>query len=150
MTVKLVSEYLIGLAGLVAGGGFGLAVGALRSTAIGVWDARVSVPLLLAAAGAHLALIGAVEPMRQVLFALYGIALLAVVLLAAVGVGIWRLGGVLLPAGSIAAYFYFAIPEHQADFVGLGVKLVELAAMVAVLVPVVRRKPAEGTRQVVT
>jgi hypothetical protein len=46
------------------------------------------------------------------------------------------LGAVIFPAGSIAAYFYLALPEHQADYIGLLVKVAELAAIVAAVVPV--------------
>ncbi len=135
MRIVFESEYVIGLAGLVIGVLAGLIVGAVRGGKLGRWDARASAPLLLGAAGAHLALISAVEPRRQVLFALYGLALIGVVAFAALGWSIWRLGGVVFPAGSIAAYFYFAIPEHQADYIGLLVKLVEVVAIVAVAVP---------------
>ncbi|HET7419201.1 MAG TPA: hypothetical protein VFL27_02340 [Candidatus Dormibacteraeota bacterium] len=149
MTVKLETEYLIAIAGLIAGAGVGLAIGALRSGAVDRWDARLTLPLLLAAAGAHLVLISAVEPLRQVLFGLYTIALICVAVVAAAGVGIWRAGGVLLPAGSISAYFYFALQVHQADFVGLGVKTVELAAIVAVLAGLARARTTGGRRTVV-
>ena len=126
--------------GLVVGGGLGFAVGAARGGTLSPWDARASVPLLLAAAGAHVALISAVEPMRQVLFTLYGLALVGVVVFAAVGWSIWRLGGVLFPLGSIAGYFFFAIQVHQVDYGGLFVKVVEVAAITAVVVPVFRRQ----------
>jgi hypothetical protein len=149
MTVKLETEYLIAIVGLIVGGGIGVAVGAMRSAAIDIWDARVTLPLLLAAAGAHLVLISAVEPMRQILFGLYGLGLIGVAVFAAAGLGIWRAGGVLLPAGSIAAYFYFAIPEHQADFVGLGVKIIELAAIVAVIGGLARARSAGERRPMV-
>lgn len=137
MTLFLVPPYLIALVGLVVGIGAGLGVGTARRTKVSPWDARVSMPLLLGAAGAHLALLGAVEPLRQVLFGLYGLALFGVVAFAAMGWSIWRLGGVIFPAGSIATYFYFAIPEHHADYVGVLIKLVEVIAMVAVLLPLV-------------
>jgi hypothetical protein len=140
MRVYLVNQYLIALIGLFVGVVVGLAIGAARSKALSLWDARVSVPLLLGASGAHLVLISAVEPMRQVLFGLYGLALISVVVFAASGWSIWRLGGVLFPAGSIAAYFYFAFPEHQADYVGLFVKLVEVATIASVLIPVLHSR----------
>jgi hypothetical protein len=140
MTIHYVGAYLIALVGLVVGAAAGVAVGATREGTLARWDGRLTLPLLLGAAGAHLALIGAVEPLRQTLFGLYGLALLAVVGVAAMGWSIWRLGGTVLPAGSIAAYFYFAIPAHQADYVGLLVKLVELAAIAAVVAPVFTRR----------
>lgn len=143
MNIQLVSGYLVGLAGLVIGAGVGLAIGAARRAALTRSDALVAIPLLLGAAGAHLALIGSVEPKRQLLFGLYGLALLGVVGFAALGLPIWRLGGVVFPAGSIAAYFYFAFLVHQADYVGLLIKVVELVAIVTVLIPVFRR---EGRR----
>jgi hypothetical protein len=49
------------------------------------------------------------------------------------GLGIWRLGAIVLPAGSILAYAYFAVIGHQADVAGLAVKAVELATIAAAL-----------------
>ena len=135
MTIHLLPEYLVGLVGVAIGLGAGLALGAMRRQMLSTLDARASLPLLLAAGGGHLALIGAVEPLRQVLFGLYGLALVGVALFALVGWSIWRLGGALFPLGSIAAYFYFATPEHQADYVGLLIKVIELAAIVVVVLP---------------
>lgn len=143
MTIQLVREYLVALPGLLVGGGIAMAVGAARGGTITRWDARVSLPLLVAALGAHVVLITAVEPTRQLLFGLYALALLGVVGCALVGWSIWRLGGVVFPAGSIAAYFYFAIQVHEADYVGLLVKLVELGTIAAVLLPLFK---GEGKR----
>lgn len=140
MTVHLISAYLIALLGLVIGIAAGLVVGAARARTLTRTDARLAIPLLLGAAGAHLILIGSVEPTRQLLFGLYGLALMGVVVFAAIGWSIWRLGGVVFPAGSIAGYIYFALPEHQADYVGLLIKVVELIAIVAVIVPVLRHE----------
>lgn len=146
MTIHLVGEYLIAILGLLVGAGVGLAVGAVPRAALSGWDAYATLPLLLAAAGAHLSLIGVVEPMRQVLFGLYGLALLGVAGFAALGWSIWRLGAILFPAGSIAAYFYFALSAHQADYVGLGVKLVELAAIAASLAVLIRPEARHSQR----
>lgn len=85
MKIVFESEYVIGLAGLIVGVLMGLVVGAVRGGTLARWDARASAPLLLGPAGAHLALISAVEPRRQVLFALYGLALIGVVAFAALG-----------------------------------------------------------------
>jgi hypothetical protein len=101
------------------------------------WDARVTLPLLLAAAGAHLALVSVVELQRQLMFGLYVLALIVTVALAVGGWRIWRLGAVLLPLGSILAYAYFAGQVHQADVVGLVVKIVEVAAAAAAVRPVI-------------
>ena len=144
MSVHLVQAYAI--AGLGVGAAVGLIVTAAfrptisRTRAMRDWDAWVTVPLLLAAAGAHLILITQVGLQRQVLFGLYGVALIGTAVFAVAGLAIWRLAAVIFPAGSIAAYFYFALPEHQADYIGLLVKVVELAAIVAALVPVFARK----------
>lgn len=145
MRVVFESEYVIGLVGLVIGAVVALVIGAIRGGTMSRWDARSSAPLLLGAAGAHIALISVVEPMRQVLFALYGLALIGVVLFAAAGWSIWRLGAIVFPAASIAAYFYFALPERQADYIGVLVKLVELAAIVAVVVPLLRTRDRRRT-----
>jgi hypothetical protein len=138
MRIFLEPEYLVGLVGLVIGAGVGVALGVGRGGLQSQWDRHATLPLLLAAGGAHLALTGAVEPLRQVLFGLYGLALIGTAFFAAMGWGIWRLGGIVFPVGSIAAYFYFAIPEHQADYVGLLIKLVEVVAVVSVAVPLLR------------
>ena len=146
MAVELEKEYLVAIGGLAVGAVVGLIVMAAsrrsitRARSMRTWDSRFTLPLLVAAAGAHLVLIPAVEPQRQVLFGLYGAALLGVVIFAIAGLGIWRLGAVLFPAGSIAAYFYFALPEHHADYIGLLVKVVELMAIAAAIVPVFRSR----------
>ena len=60
------------------------------------------------------------------------------------GAAVWRLGAVALPAGSILAYAYFAVLAHEADVIGLLVKVVELLAIAAALAPLVRLQPARG------
>ena len=140
MTVQFERAYLIALLGLAVGAAVGLIAAAAYSRArLGRWDARVTIPLLLAAAGAHLVLIPVVESRRQLLFGRYFAALIGNVIFAMVGLSIWRLGAVLLPFGSVLAYFYFAFQVHQADYVGLTVKVVEVAAIAAALVPITRR-----------
>ena len=68
MHVVLIPNYLFGLAGLVAGGAVGLLVAAVANNGrLPARDARVTAPLLLAAAVAHLVLIPFVELERQVL-----------------------------------------------------------------------------------
>jgi hypothetical protein len=146
--VHLVKSYLPALAALPAGAAAGLAVAwaAKRSRIgggrLGPWDARTTLPLLVAAAAAHLALLPVVEQLRVVLFTLYAISLLGTVGLAIAGIGVWRAGAVLLPLGSIAGYFYFALLFHSMDAVGLLVKLVEVLAIAAAMVPVLRQQPA--------
>jgi len=151
--VAFVKDYLPALAALPVGAiaGLGLTTvakrGALSEGKLGDWDRWATVPLLLAAAAAHLALLPVVEPLRMVLFTLYAISVLATVGLAVAGIGIWRIGAVVFPLGSIAGYFFFAFVAHQVDVVGLLVKLVEVVAIVAALVPVLRdRPPQPGSR----
>jgi hypothetical protein len=145
--VNLVKDYLPALAVLPVGFIVGLALAwAANRSGLGrgrleAWDARITVPLLVAAAAGHLALLPVVEQLRVVLFTLYAISLLATVGLAIAGIRIWRLGAVVFPLGSIAGYFYFALLVHQADAVGLLVKLVELVAIGAALFPILRRQP---------
>jgi len=146
MAVHLIRSYLVALAGLGIGAAVGLIL-ALACRRVRTWDAWVTIPLLLAAAGAHIALIPQVEAQREVLFGLYGAALVGTVIVALAGLAIWRVGAVVFPAGSIAAYFYFALPTHQADYVGLIVKLVELAAICAALVPMLARERSYGGRR---
>ncbi|PYR20347.1 MAG: hypothetical protein DMF98_23665, partial [Acidobacteria bacterium] len=139
--VQFTPEYLVAVVGLAVGAAAGGSLtGLIRRSGdqsrIDIWDARVPAPLLLATAGAHLVLIPVVELQRQVMFGLYFVALLATVGLAIAGWRIWRLGAVLLPAGSILAYEFFAGKAHEADVIGLAVKLVELAAIAAALRPV--------------
>src|SRR5690348_8891094 len=123
--VQFEKDYLAALGGLALGAIAGVLLAAVlgRSRAVrqrlGNWDARITVPLLGAAAAAHLALLPAVEPMRMLLFGLYAVALVVTVGMAFAGIGIWRLGAVALPTGSILAYFYFAVGAHQADVIGL-------------------------------
>src|SRR5438477_12434119 len=137
MTIQLEQECLVALLGLAVGAAAGLSAAAAYSRAaprripLGPWDARVTIPLLLAAAGAHLVLIPVVEPTRQLLFGLYFAALIGAVVFALAGLSIWRLGAALLPAGSIAAYFSFALHVHHADYVWLTVKVIEPAAVAA-------------------
>ena len=141
--VQFIPQYLDAVVGMGVGAAAGWIVAAATNrrsgdaTRLGGWDAHVTVPLLLAAAGAHLALVPVVELQRQLMFSLYVLALIVTVVLAVGGWGIWRLGAVLLPLGSILAYGYFAGLVHEADVVGLAVKFVELAAVAAALRPVI-------------
>ena len=154
--IQFVPQYLVAVIGLAVGAAAGIVLAAAmrrrpaRANRLAASDAWIAAPLLLAAAGAHLALIPAVEPQRQMLFGLYGVALLVTVALGAGGWRIWRLGAVLLPLGSILAYGYFAGREHEADVVGLVVKAVELAAIGAAVWPVLsaRRQTQERRRSV--
>jgi hypothetical protein len=149
VTVQFVQSYLIGVVGAVVGAIIGLVGATVTRRWFGAWDALVTVPLLLAAAGGHLFLIPVEVVMLQVLFGLYGAALIATVIVGIARISIWRLGAVLFPAGSIAAYFYFGVQVHQVDYIGLGLKIVELAAIVAALVPVtVLNRSARGRRMV--
>jgi hypothetical protein len=154
--VQFIPQYLVAVIGLVVGVSSGWIVSATMNrrsgdaTRIDGWDARVTIPLLLAAAGAHLALIPIVELQRKLMFGLYVLALIITVALAVAGWRIWRLGAVLLPLGSILAYGYFAGQVHEADVVGLTVKIVELAAVAAALRPVVsaRRRAQDGRQRI--
>jgi len=156
--IQFVPQYLVAVIGLAVGAAAGIVLAAAmrRRPALAnrlvASDAWIAVPLLLAAAGAHLVLIPVVEQQQQMLFGLYGVGLLVTVALGAAGWRIWRLGAVLLPLGSILAYGYFAGREHEADVVGLVVKLVELAAIGAALWPVfsARRQTQERRRSVST
>lgn len=147
MAVQFVVNYVVALAGLAVGGvaGFLVALGAGRAS---TWDRRTTLPLVLAAGAAHLALIPVVEPQRQLLFGLYFLGMGGVFVLALLGAGIWRLGAIVLPAGSILAYFYFGLLAHQVDFVGLAVKVIEAAAIVAAVAGLVASRDAtEGSRR---
>jgi len=154
--IQFVPQYLVAVIGLAVGAAAGIVLAAAmrRRPALAnrliASDAWIAVPLLLAAAGAHLVLIPVVEQQQQMLFGLYSVGLLVTVALGAAGWRIWRLGAVLLPLGSILAYGYFAGREHEADVVGLVVKLVELAAIGAALWPVfsARRQTQERRRSV--
>lgn len=150
--VQFIPQYLVAVGGMVVGGLSGwMLAAALDQRSGGArridrWDTRVTVPLLLAAAGAHLALVPAVELQRQLMFGLYVLALIVTVAFAAVGWRIWRLGAVLLPLGSILAYAYFAAQVHEADVVGLTVKIVELTAVGAAVRPVLKAFRVRGQR----
>lgn len=142
MTIHFVGSYVVALGGLALGGVVGLV--AMRTASaklrrIGSWDATATLPLLIAVAAAHLALIPVVEPARQVMFGLYVLSVTGVVVVAVLGWRIWRIGAVLLPLGSIGGYFYFAALVQEADYIGLAVKVVELAAIACALMPVLRR-----------
>jgi hypothetical protein len=154
MVVHLIRSYLIALVGLVIGAGLGLVATAIAQRRAGSklrrWDARLTVPLLLAAAGAHVVLIPAVELQRQVMFGLYVAALTGVVVMAIAGLRVWRLGAVVLPAGSIAAYAYLAVVGHAADIAGIAVKIVELGAILAAVKPVLIRSTSGSEQPVVT
>jgi hypothetical protein len=129
MTLHFVAAYTPALAGLVVGAAVGYLVAARGRFAS--WDARLTLPLLLAAGTAHLFLILAVERERQLLFGLYFVALALTFAAARAGIRAWKLGAVLFPLGSIAGYFYFAVGVHQVDFIGLAVKVVEVCLVVA-------------------
>lgn len=140
MHVVLIHDYLIGFVGLVLGAAAGLVLTRYANRGrMGMRDARLTAPLLLAAGVAHLVLIPAVELERQVLFGLYGLGVIATVAVGLAGFRIWRVGAVLLPAGSIAAYFYFGVLVHQVDYAGLTIKLVEITAVVSALLPAASR-----------
>ncbi|MGH7764678.1 MAG: hypothetical protein ACREOM_09710, partial [Candidatus Dormibacteraceae bacterium] len=96
------------------------------------------IPLLLAVVTAHLVLIPVVELQRQLSFGLYFVAVIIVIVMAIAGFGIWRLGAIFLPIGSILAYGYFAFLGHQADVAGLIVKLVEVAVVAAAVTSLLR------------
>ena len=147
--VHFEGDYLPALAGLLLGALAGLvltAVGRRSEIArrLSDWDARLTAPLLVAAAGAHLALLPVVERQRVVLFSIYAIALLLTVAAGIAGQWAWRVGAVALPAGSILAYAYFAVLAHEADVVGLVIKAAEVAAIAAALTPVVRGRAARS------
>ena len=145
MTVHFVAQYVPALAGLAVGAltGFVIATGTRRPSQ---WDARVTLPLVLAAGAAHLALIPAVEAQRQLLFGLYFAAMTGTFALGLLRVGIWKLGALGFPAGSLLAYFYFALTAHEADFIGLAVKVVEAAVIVAAVRSVLARTEAGERR----
>jgi hypothetical protein len=151
--VQFIPQYLVAVVGMGVGGSAAWILAAAVNRRAGdakridAWDARVTLPLLLATAGAHLSLIPVVELQRQLMFGLYVLALTITVALAAAGWRIWRLGAVLLPLGSIAAYAYFAGQVHEADVVGLVVKIGELAAVAAAVRPVIASRLAARDRQ---
>jgi len=141
MHVVLIPNYLFGLAGLVAGGAAGLVVAvAAKNGRLAARDARVTAPLLLAAAVAHLVLIPFVELERQVLFGLYGLALISTVAIGLAGARIWRVGAVFFPVGSILGYAYFGVLVHQVDYAGLAIKVVELVAIGSALASFASRR----------
>ena len=137
--VQLIPQYLVALVGMVVGVALGWLVAMMTNQRISderrlsAWDARLTIPLLLGVAGAHLVLIPVVELQREVMFGCYTVALVVTVAFAIAGLGIWRLGAIVLPAGSIIAYAYFAVIGHQADVAGLAVKTVELVTIAAAL-----------------
>ena len=151
--VRFIPQYLVAVVGMVVGGSAGWMLAAAMNRRSGDakridgWDARVTLPLLLAAAGAHLALIPVVELQRQLMFGLYVLALIITVALAVGGWRIWRLGAIFLPLGSILAYGYFAGQVHEADVVGLVVKTVELMAVAAAARPVIAARRVRGRNQ---
>ena len=156
--IQFFPQYLVAVIGLGVGAAAGIVLAAAMrrrpadANRLVASDAWIAVPLLLAAAGAHLVLMRVVEQQQQMLFGLYGVGLLVTVALGAAGWRIWRLGAVLLPLGSILAYGYFAGREHGADVVGLVVKVVELAAIGAALWPVLsaRRQTQQRRRSIST
>jgi hypothetical protein len=146
MAVQFVADYLVAFAGLAVGAvaGFLIARGAGRAPSS---DRQLTMPLVLAAGTAHLALIPVVEMQRQVLFGLYFLAMAAVFGAGVVGRGPWRAGAILFPAGSIAGYLYFALIAHQADVVGLVVKAVEIAVITTAVIGIAMRRESMGERK---
>lgn len=149
------SQYLVALVGLAVGAGLGLfimaAASRLASAApIRSWDARLTIPILLAVAVAHASLIPVVEFMRQAMFAVYFFAVVGVIVIAIIGPGIWRLGALLLPTVSIAGYFYFALKGHEADVVGLIVKAVEVVVILVALKPLLSSDRSLTKRDIAT
>ena len=143
--IQFQRDYLPALLGLPLGLVAGLILTALvRGRELAAWDARVTLPLLLGAAAAHLALLTSVEQPRAIFFVLYALSIFATVASGLVGVALWRLAAVALPAASILAYGYFAAVAHEADVIGLLVKVAELAAIAAALIPVLRPRPGRG------
>jgi len=135
MAVQFVQSYLVALGGLVIGAAAGFAVAQVRGAAIGDRGAKLTVTLLAAVGTAHLVLIPVVELERKVMFGLYFVSVVVVVVMALFRWRIWRLGAVLLPVGSILGYAYFAVMVHQVDYIGLAVKVVEVATIAAALTP---------------
>jgi hypothetical protein len=156
MSFQLISSYWIAIVGAVVGAIVGLVLAVWRGRMVDptstttVWDLRVTIPLLFAAAGGHIVLVPQMTQQNQLLFSLYTAAIIVVAILAYGGFSIWRLGAVLFPLGSIAAYFYYAIPARSADYIGLGLKIVELAAIVAALVPLAMPERMRRGRRIVT
>ena len=144
MAIHFEAEYVPAIVGLLIGGAVGYLVAGMRGPT--PTDVRVTLSLLLGAATAHLFLIPVVERERQILFGLYFIALALTFGVALAGTGVWKLGAVLFPAGSILGYFYFAIGAHEVDYIGLLVKVVELGVIVAAARSVVatRKIPSAG------
>jgi len=148
--VQFISDYAPALLGLALGAVAGLILTAgVRRTRVGRqnlgdWDAHLTVPLLTATAVAHLTLLPVVERQRMLLFSLYALALFVTVAIAIAGIAIWRLGAIGLPAGSILAYAYFAVMAREADVVGLVVKVAELTAIAAALLPVMRSRQSHS------
>jgi hypothetical protein len=148
--VQFIPQYVIAIVGIVVGASAGWIAAAVLNRKIAVsrridrWDAGITIPLLLGAAGAHLALVPVVELQRQLMFGLYVLVLIVLVAMAVADWRVWRLGAVLFPLGSILAYGFFAVQAREADVVGLAVKFIELAAIVAALWPVIwtRRRPS--------
>jgi hypothetical protein len=132
MAVHFEVEYVAAVGGLLVGA-FVAWLTAGRLKRADSWDARLTLPLVLAAGAAHVVLIPVVELQRQVLFALYFVAMAGVFTLGALRLSIWRAGAVIFPAGSIFAYFYFAAVAHEADVIGLVVKVVEAGAIAAAI-----------------
>jgi hypothetical protein len=141
MSFQLIASYQIAIVGAVVGAVVGLILAAWRARTIETnpaltrWDLWVTIPLLLAAVGGHIVLVPQMPQQNQVLFSLYTAAVIVVVIVAFAGLSIWRVGAVLFPVVSIVGYFYYAIPARSADYVGLGLKVVEVAVIIAALVP---------------
>ena len=151
MGIQFISQYLIAFAGLAVGAGLGLLATTMvkpRAASLRPPDAHFTIPLLLAVGLAHASLIPVVELERQVLFGLYFLSVIGVIGVAMLGMRIWRLGAVLLPVGSILGYFYFAFAGHQADVVGLIVKVVEVGLIIAAVTSVLGVLPLARERDI--
>ena len=135
MAVQFVQSYLVALGGLVVGAAAGFWVSRIRGGTPGDLSARLTLTLLAAVGTAHLVLIPVVELERKLMFGLYFASVVVVIAVAVFRWPIWRLGAVLLPLGSILGYAYFAVQVHEVDYIGLAVKVVEVATIAAALTP---------------
>ncbi|HEX6350382.1 MAG TPA: hypothetical protein VF160_13450 [Candidatus Dormibacteraeota bacterium] len=98
---------------------------------------RLGTALAVLSGGAHLGLVGGAHgAITNVLFFIDGVALLALGPLAFSGLP-WRLPAALLLSGTVLAYLVYLLAGWETpDQVGLASKLVEIAALGLLLVPV--------------
>jgi len=98
---------------------------------------RLGTALAAFSGGAHLGLVGGSHgAVTNLLFFVDGVALLAIAPLAFSGLA-WRLPAALLLAGTVLAYLVYLLAGWEApDQVGLTTKLVEIAALGLLLIPV--------------